>query len=67
MKKTNKKCDDCGNAFYTDNIYRWKDDKLGKLKAKALPGEYHFCINCGTERIAYALMKRIEKAEKARE
>lgn len=66
MREKPIRCDECGAEMKMTSVYQWHDKFLGDLEVQAFSGEYHFCKECENERIAYSLMKRIEKAEQAK-
>lgn len=66
MSKKTIKCDDCGGEMKSLSRYIWEDKYLGTLEVQTEPNEYYYCAECDNERIAYALMKRIERVEQER-
>lgn len=66
MSKKTLKCDDCGGEMKSFSRYSWDDKYLGELEVQTEPHEYYWCAECNNERIAYTLMKRIERVEQER-
>lgn len=56
-------CYNCNLEMREGGIYKWRDDYIGEMEINVRDGEYYYCDNCGSERLHYKLVKRIEEAE----
>ena len=63
MNPESNKCYECGGEMKPRSSYCWEDKFLGKMEVAADAGEYFYCAECGSEELAYSLMKKIEAIE----